>query len=777
MPLAGFFILIAFGPAQAQLPSLAGYNVAWTSQSKHSGESMPCGGGDTGLNVWVEKDELLLYVSRSGTFDENNALLKLGRLRLKLSPNPFTPGHRFRQELHLREGFVRVTVRQGRQLVQITIWVDVFRPVVHVDLTSRQPLTAQVSYENWRTQDRRLTTKEGSATSYKTWPGLAVIQHHDEVGFAGNAVRFYHRNRDSTVFDYTVNQQGLATLKDSLFNPLARLTFGGELNGTDMRPTGLTQGIYQQTPFTGWPLKSHKPTRAAQITLVLHQDQTATPADWQRGLDHLTEETRTTARSAFGRSQQWWAQFWERSYIVVQPGQTDTSAVPWQAGRNYQLFRYMLGCNAYGTYPTKFNGGLFTYDPVFVKPELAFSPDFRAWGGGTFTAQNQRLVYWPLLKSGDVDMMKPQFDFYRRALPTAEHRSRFYWGHTGACFSEQLENFGLPQAFEYLANQYIFNVKRPDTYDQGVEYNNWLAYTWDTVLEFCLMILDTERFSGQDIAPYLPLIESSVTFFDQHYQQEHAKRSTKSLDEQGYLVLYPGSGAETYKTAYNAVTTVAGLRAVLSRLLELPDPYLPAPKRAHYQAMLNRIPPIPTRQMQGHSTLAPAVTWERINNTEMPQLYPLFPYNLYGLGKPGLELALNTWQYDAEAEKVKGYAGWKQDNIFCARLGLTDEAARLTLLKLGNSGRRFPAFWGPGFDWTPDHNWGGSGMIGLQEMLMQTDGRTIRLLPAWPRDWDVTFRLHAPYQTVVEGRVVKGKIEQLRVSPPERINDVILPSN
>ncbi len=361
------------------------------------------------------------------------------------------------------------------------------------------------------------------------------------MGFAGNAILFYHRNRDSTVFDYTVNQQGLATLKDSLWNPLARLTFGGELRGTDMTPNGLTQGIYQQTPFTGWHLKSRKPTRAAQITLVLHQDQTATLTGWQQGLHYRREETNQTIQTAAARTQTWWNQFWDRSYILIQPEQADTSQISWQVGRNYQLFRYMLGCNAYGAYPTKFNGGLFTYDPVFVKPELAFSPDFRAWGGGTFTAQNQRLIYWPLLKSGDVDMMKPQFEFYRRALPTAERRSRFYWRHGGACFSEQLETFGLPQAFEYLANQYIFNRPRPDIYDPGVEYNNWLAYTWDTVLEFCLMILDAERFSGQDITTYLPLIDSSVSFFDQHYQQQQAHRSTNSLDVQGFFGQMGGS--------------------------------------------------------------------------------------------------------------------------------------------------------------------------------------------------------------------------------------------
>ena len=65
-------------------------------------------------------------------------------------------------------------------------------------------------------------------------------------------------------------------------------------------------------------------------------------------------------------------------------------------------------------------------------------------------------------------------------------------------------------------------------------------------------------------------------------------------------------------------------------------------------------------------------------------------------------------------------------------------------------------------------------MIGLQEMLMQCDGRTIRLLPAWPEGWEVDFKLHAPFNTVVEGRYAGGKLEYLQVTPPERAADIIM---
>ena len=66
-------------------------------------------------------------------------------------------------------------------------------------------------------------------------------------------------------------------------------------------------------------------------------------------------------------------------------------------------------------------------------------------------------------------------------------------------------------------------------------------------------------------------------------------------------------------------------------------------------------------------------------------------------------------------------------------------------------------------------------MIGLQEMLMQVDGRKIYLLPAWPDRWNARFKLHAPYQTTIEGTVVNGKLERLIISPESRKADVVLP--
>ena len=48
------------------------------------------------------------------------------------------------------------------------------------------------------------------------------------------------------------------------------------------------------------------------------------------------------------------------------------------------------------------------------------------------------------------------------------------------------------------------------------------------------------------------------------------------------------------------------------------------------------------------------------------------------------------------------------------------------------------------------------------------------LLPAWPKDWDVTFKLHAPRQTTVECELKGGKVVKLKVTPESRRRDVTI---
>ena len=701
-------------PSAADAADYKPKDYVWTTQSRNSSESMPCGGHDIGMNVWVEDGDVLFYVSQSGWFDENNTLLKAGRWRIHFDDKP--AAGTFEQRLCLDDGAVYITLGD----MKIRLWADVMEPVVFCDISSKKKVKTTLSYESWRYKDRNITKAECQQTSYKWTLPDGTVTFADSIEVLNNNLHFYHQNRNETVFDYTVKREFLEEVKDQLYNPIGGLRMEGTMKINGLLYKGTHDGEYAETDYRAWDFCGE--TKKGGFSICLGK------ATCSAGISKK-------------RSAQWWHQYWQRSWI-----QTDNQEAA-EMVRNYELFRYMLGCNAHGQWPTKFNGGLFTFDPLFIPDGLPENgkgtPDYRKWGGGTMTAQNQRLVYWPMLKSGDADLMKAQLDTYLRMLPTAKLWAQHFWGHGGACFPEQIENSGLPNPAEY--------GKPKPGQDRGVGRNAWLEYEWDTALEFCMMALQAREYAPKESwDKYEPLIAECLKFFDEHYQYEANKRGAKTFDANGKLVIYPGSGCETYKMAYNPSCTIAALKAVLE-------------KWGKDSAMLYRIPEIPTRVIGGDTCIAPAIVWERIQNVETPQLYPVFPWRIYGLGRPGLQTAVNTYAKDPHALEMRSSKGWKQDNIWAACLGLTDEARRLNLEKLGSGPYRFPAFWDPGFDWAPDHNRGGAGMIGVQEMLLQeTPEGELLLFPAWPKEWNAKFRLHATGGRIVEAEINNGKINLLK---------------
>ena len=178
-------------------------------------------------------------------------------------------------------------------------------------------------------------------------------------------------------------------------------------------------------------------------------------------------------------------------------------------------------------------------------------------------------------------------------------------------------------------------------------------------------------------------------------------------------------------------------------------------------------------EVDGKTLLRPAETFGKKNNMENVELYAVFPYRLFGVGRPGLDMARATYQARGNRHNI----GWCQDSIQAACLGLADETGRLVNQRasMTNPDFRFPAMWGPNFDWTPDQCHGGNILTTLHFMLLQPVGDKLHLLPAWPKDWDCEFKLHAPANTIVEGVYRGGKFVSLKVTPESRRQDIVLP--
>ncbi len=149
----------------APLDQLDRYNVVWQTPSRDASGSMPIGNGEVGLNAWVEEDgDLLFYIARTDAWSEISRLLKLGRVRVSLSPNPFRKGQPIIQELKLRDGRIEIAAGEPGRRVTLSLFVDALAPVIHVIGQSDQPITVRASLEGWRTERRVLAGEELQST-------------------------------------------------------------------------------------------------------------------------------------------------------------------------------------------------------------------------------------------------------------------------------------------------------------------------------------------------------------------------------------------------------------------------------------------------------------------------------------------------------------------------------------------------------------------------------------------------------------------------------------
>jgi hypothetical protein len=362
-----------------------------------------------------------------------------------------------------------------------------------------------------------------------------------------------------------------------------------------------------------------------------------------------------------------------------------------------------------------------------------------------------------MLATGDFEMMMPLFRMYRQMLPLALERTRIYHNHEGAFFPETLYPWGT-----YTNDCYGWDRNGMQVGDIA---NPFIRNYRSGGIEFCAMMTDYFAYTGDRrfaAEIMLPIADGVMTYYANHYPK----------DNNGKLVMKPAQSLETWWDVINPLPETAGLHKVLTDLLQLPTDLTSAAQRSRWKALQTALPPIPTTGENGELRILPFETnLGTKGNMENPELYAVFPFRLYGVGKPDLDVGVRT--YDARETKVN--VGWCQDPIEAALLGKTQDAANMVVERFGtkHAGSRFPAFWGPNFDWIPDQDHGSVAETALQLMLLQTEGRKILLFPAWPKDWDVQFKLHAPINTTVEGSYKNGNLEWLHVTPASRAKDVV----
>jgi hypothetical protein len=222
----------------------------------------------------------------------------------------------------------------------------------------------------------------------------------------------------------------------------------------------------------------------------------------------------------------------------------------------------------------------------------------------------------------------------------------------------------------------------------------------------------------------LPSIREYVRYFDEHYK----------LDASGKYLMHPSQAVETWWNCTNPMPEISGLIRVTQDLLALPENILSKEDKALFSLIHSRIPDLPTGKKSDKTIFLPAQKFSYTRNVETPELYCVFPFRLSSFEKSNVKTGRNTF---AEREH-KHYFGWAQDEINAAYLGIVDEARKISKRALTNSKPiyRWPSYWGPHFNWTPDQDDGGIFLNTVQSMLLQYEGDKIFIKPCWPNDWD-----------------------------------------
>lgn len=883
------FGLYTKASGEISFDTLDKYNVRWNALGTSSADSMPLGNGDVGLNVWTEQNgDLVFYIGKNDAWSDQVegavGLIKVGRVRVSLNPNPFAGGQDVSQELVLRDGSIVLRANDSNKPSQLRIWVDANRPVIHVEAECAKPVKMRVAMESWRkvkTDALNTDTILNDQTNRIVWyyrnqnrdnphllnrtigagvkgEGLVSIdaetlesplqtKHHVAIHTLTSQPptteewlaqldrqiattlsvpidqawrehqkwweQFWNR---SWIFATTVRSEKEPNISGII--PSNKLNFrvgidssgGNQFVGKLGRASLLKRALSEEEIRV---LASNRESMDAEDKDILYSaipelyTELADSAEWT-DLPELTAEMWVNPTFGSGdmrildkvipgdnngvlldtnpedslrliiggnlysaphclKSGQWHhvavvvdsgkgriELYLDGKRIAGKPG-TDEVDEASAVTEGYLLQRFKQACSSRGEFPIKFNGSIFTVDgpnpwaPKGTDPNDKgkwITADFRCWGG-MYWFQNTRAMYWPMLASGDFDLMLPLFRMYRAQLDGNLKQVREFYGHGGAYVRETAPFWGG-----------LVKITAEDPGDYTRHY-----YT--PILELSAMMLDyyaytrDEEFARQTL---LPMAEAGVTFYAEHFPRE----------PNGTLRIEPSNSIETYWKVRDPLPDIAGLTHVLQRLIALPPSLATEEQQKRWQTLLSQLPAVPIGIRNGAKQILPFSEGQesKVSNSENPELYAIYPFRLYGIGKPELEVG----QASFAARRVKSSGCWSQDAVQAALLGDVKSARKDVFKHLTNKDprSRFPAIWVGGFDYVPDEDNGGNGLNALQLMLMQCDGDAIHLLPAWPDDWNADFKLHAPMQTTVEGRVEGGKIVDLKVTPESRKKDV-----
>jgi len=366
-------------------------DLVYQTPASHPVEGLPIGNGTMGTTVWTTPDSIRFQINRTDVFATNKGHTGrdawraagagpadycggIAQVVLNVRGEPFQTGQGFLQRLSLYDAEVSIAGGGVRARCFLSSASDVL--VVEVDDQRPEPQPLHLTVSTWREPEVR--------------NGLHVAKH-----------RF-------------------ADLRDQVL-VVQQFSEKEYYNGSALAAGIAGDGVRLESSTERTRTLVAAPRKGRRTILV------STAASWSAQDDvgatasRLLEKTSLQTYDALAQEhRRWWHAFWSRTFLHAHS--PDGLADFMERVRNLHL--YFMGSSSRGPLPPKWNGSIFVTDG-----------DVRAWGSQYWVWTTEAL-YFPLFAADAIDLTDPYFRMYVKQLPACRRAAAQRWGARGAFFPE-----------------------------------------------------------------------------------------------------------------------------------------------------------------------------------------------------------------------------------------------------------------------------------------------------------------------------------------------------
>ncbi|MBR6386624.1 MAG: hypothetical protein IKS14_00095, partial [Thermoguttaceae bacterium] len=354
------------------------YCVTWTSPSSGWNETMPLGNGEVAVNAYFNGSagRLHLLLARTDSWDELGRLAKLSETCVD-GLAPLAAGAPYAQTLDARPGEITIVYGAPNAETRIRLWVETDRPVVEVEIDADAEISPRAFFYIWRGEDAGSIPSEVSDLFWAEKTAEIrpdAFATAEELGGGSETIAVYHRNVPTPYYSEIGKAQGLDDWPGRA-DPFVNRAFGTLVycKGSKRLEDG--------------SLVAPKGTRARFAAVAYTLPGSESAQEWIDGAAAIAADAEKESIDVRREKRlAYWRAFTERSWVLFTANKNalpdgekleDVEREALAVSQAYALQRFIFGCEGRGTYPIKFNGGLFTTAPVAGAPGRH---DYRKWG-------------------------------------------------------------------------------------------------------------------------------------------------------------------------------------------------------------------------------------------------------------------------------------------------------------------------------------------------------------------------------------------------------------